>query len=347
MRITNRQLTGNYLFNANKTMEKLSEQFQKLESGRAYTRISDNVPMGKKALQARTAMYRNEQYQKNAAAASEQMTAAENALTAINDQIQNVRSLVEKALNGPNTDETSREIFKTTLGETKEAITGALNTQYMDKYILGGTTGSIPFVASDNGELLYNGTKVSEIVSQNGIYLDGSGNEVQLSKDTYVDIGMGLKLEGDSFDENTVFKMSFSGIEWTGYGSSEITYEDADGVEYTETVSNNMFDILTEMQKALDDNDSDRLGALNDHLNKQYDSLLTGIAKLGTKTNYLESIQTKLKDENASLAITQQELEGVNDSEEITRLSEYNYAWMLTLKFGSQIIPQSLMDYLR
>lgn len=347
MRITNRQMVGNYLFNSNKNLEKLSEQYEKLESGRGFTKISQNVATGKKALKARTAVYRNEQYQNNAAAAAEQMTAAENGMNAINDQIQTVMSVVEKALNGPNTDPSSREIFIATLEETKEAVLGGLNTRHMDKYILGGTTGSVPFTVSDGGELLFNGSKVSEIVSQDGIYVDADGNEVQLSKDTYVDIGMGLALNGDSYDEKTVFKMSFSGIEWTGFGTSDIEYTDLDGNTYTETVSNNMFDILTEMQSALEDNDTDRLGALNDLLNDQYDNLLTGIAKLGTKANYLESIKTKLKDESASLAVVQQDLEGITDAEEITVMNEYNYAWLLTLKFGSEIIPQSLMDYLR
>lgn len=347
MRVTARQVTNSYIFNTNKNYGKVAEQFEKLQTGRGYTRLSQNIPSGKKALKIRTAIYRNEQYKKNASAANEQITAAEESLTGINEQIQNVKALAEKALNGTNTDETSRKIFQSTLEETKNAICDGLNVKYLDKYILGGTNGNKPFSVSEDGNLTYNGVDVSKITLQDGVYTDANGNPVEMSEDTYIDIGLGLKLNGDTFDEKTVFKMSFSGLEWTGHGSSDITYKNADGAEVTETVSNNVFDLLTQMQSALADNNTQKLGALSDKLDKQYDNLLTGISTLGTRSAYLESVQTKLGDEATNLETYIKDYEGINDGEEITRLEEYNYAWLLTLKFGSQILPQSLMDYIK
>lgn len=320
---------------------------EKLETGRGYTRLSDNISQGKKALKIRTAIYRNEQYIKNAQAANEQILAAERGLTNINDQVQNVLALAEKALNGTNQDETSRKIFQATLEETKGAITDGLNTKYLDKFILGGTNGERPYTVSADGELMLNGTKVSEITLQDGKFVDTQGNQVEKSGETFVDVGLGLKLNGDTFDEKTVFKMSFSGLEWTGSSTSDLTYKDADGNDVTETISNNLYDILTQMQSALADNNTQKLGALSDKLNKQYDNVLTGISTLGTRSAYLESVQTKLGDEGTDLAISAKEHEGINDATEISRMQEYNYAWMLTLKFGSQILPQSLMDYIR
>ena len=349
MRITSRQMTNTYLFNANNTMSRYAEQFEKLETGRGFDRLSQNVSLGKKALRNRTAIYRNAQYSANVAAAREQMSAAENALMTINEQVQNVSSLAEKALNGTNTDPTSRAIFEESLEETKRGLVDNMNSLYMDKYILGGTNGETPYTVSDDGELLYNGIKASEIVKTDGKYYDASGAQVDLSGDTYVDIGLGLKLkpDGESFDENSVFKMSFPGLEWTGYGTSEITYEDKDGVEKTETVSNNMYDILTKMQEALKDNDTERLGALRDHLENGYDDLLVGIANLGTRSAFLEAKGERLEDEATDLEIIRKNTEGINDTDEITKMQEYNYSWLLTLKFGSQILPQSLMDYIR
>lgn len=349
MRITSKQMTSKYIFNANNTMSRYAEQFEKLETGRGFDRLSQNVSLGKKALRNRTAIYRNAQYSANVASAQEQMSAAENALTSINDQVQNVSALAEKALNGTNTDPTSREIFRTSLEETKRGMVDNLNSLYLDKYILGGTNGETPYTVSDDGELLYNGTPAADITSENGKYFDADGNPVELSGTTYVDIGLGLKLkpDGESFDENSVFKMSFPGLEWTGYGTSDITYEDKDGVEVTETVSNNMYDILTEMQSALEDNDSERLGALRDHLEDQYDNLLTGIANLGTRSAFLNEKATRLQDEATDLEIIRKNTEGINDTDEITKMQEYSYSWLLTLKFGSQILPQSLMDYIR
>ena len=349
MRITSKQMTNTYLYNANNTMSKYAEQFEKLETGRGFTRLSQNVSMGKKALRARTAIYRNEQYKANVEAAREQMTAAENALMTINEQVQNVSALAEKAMNGTNTDPTSRAIFEESLQETKRGLVDNMNSLYMDKYILGGTNGEMPYTTTDDGQLLYNGIKASEITHTDGKFFDAEGNQVDLSGDTYVDIGLGLRLkpDGESFDENSAFKMSFPGLEWTGYGTSEMTYEDASGVEVTETVSNNMYDILTQMQKALETNDTERLGALRDHLDDQFENLLVGIANLGTRSQFLEAKSEKLDDEATALEITRANTEGINDTEEITKMQEYNYSWLLTLKFGSQILPQSLMDYIR
>ena len=132
MRVTARQVTNSYIFNTNKNYGKVAEQFEKLQTGRGYTRLSQNIPSGKKALKIRTAIYRNEQYKKNASAANEQITAAEESLTGINEQIQNVKALAEKALNGTNTDETSRKIFQSTLEETKNAICDGLNVKYLE-----------------------------------------------------------------------------------------------------------------------------------------------------------------------------------------------------------------------
>ena len=98
MRITSKQMTSKYIFNANNTMSRYAEQFEKLETGRGFDRLSQNVSLGKKALRNRTAIYRNAQYSANVASAQEQMSAAENALTSINDQVQNVSALAEKAL---------------------------------------------------------------------------------------------------------------------------------------------------------------------------------------------------------------------------------------------------------
>lgn len=348
MRITNNQLTSNYLFNANRTLEKLTEQHEKCETGRAFKRISQNVSAGKKALQARTAMYRNEQYQKNVSAASEQMTTAEASLTSINDQLQNVKSLCLKAVNGPNTDDTSRDIFAATLNETKASILDDINAQHVDKYIFGGTNNKeIPFTVDDEGDICFNGTKLDDLTCTDGVYFDKDGNEVPMSGDTYVDIGKGLRMNGDTFDKNSAFKISFQGAEWTGYGKSEMSYTDKDGNEVTEEVSNNVYQILTQMQNALENNDTERLSALNDHLDKQFDHLLTGIAELGVKSKTLETTKSKLEDENDSIAQMQQDIEGINDTDEIVKLEEYNYAWALTLKFGSTVLPNSLMDYIK
>lgn len=348
MRITNRQLTTNYLYNANNNLEGLSKQQEKLETGRAFTRISQNVPSAKKALQARTEMYRNEQYQRNVDAAISQYAAAEESLTEINDQIQEINALVVKASSGTNNDETSRAIFSKTIGEVKEAVFTSLNSSNLDKYVLGGTNNkSIPYTIDGDGNLCFNGVNVDDISKSDGVYFDDNGDEVPLSKTTYVDIGLGLRMRGDNFAEETAFQMTFSGIEWTGYGIDTIEYTDKDGNEVSEDVSNNVYQIMSDMQDALEDNDMGRLGALNDHLKAQYENILKGIAELGVKSKRLETTKSELDDKNVRITEMQKNFEGIEDTDEIVKMEEYSYSWQLTLKFGGNLLPQSLMDYIR
>lgn len=349
MRITNRQLTSTYLYNANKSLENYSKQNEKIASGRAFTRISENVSVSKKALQTRLASYRNEQYQENVDGALEQVTTAETSLMTINDQVQSVQEMALRAVNGTNTDETTREVFIATLEETKEGMLNSLNQKHLDKYILGGTNNrEVPFRTDEDGNLLFNGVNVDDItMDENGRYIDAKGEEVQLSRDTYIDIGYGLTMNGDSFDETSVIKISFSGVKWTGHGMGEITYTDKEGYEVTEEVPNNVFQIINEMQDALAENDTERLGALNSHLTEQYDNLLTGIAELGVKSNRLETAKSKLQDEAVNLDGMQQNYEGIEDTDEIVLMEEYKYSWLLTLQFGSSVLPQSLMEYVR
>lgn len=347
MRITNRQLTTTYLYNTNKNLEKYAEQNEKIFTGRAYNRISQNVSTAKKALQTRTEYYRNEQYQENVDFALEQISTAESSLMAINDQMQNVESLALRAVHGTNTDETSREIFMATLEETKEGFLDSINAVHLDKYILGGTNNrEIPFKTDADGNLMFNGINVDDIKEIDGTFFDADGKEVPLSRDTYIDIGLGLKMNGENFDTDSAFRISFSGVKWTGYGTSEITYTDKEGYEVTEEVSNNMYQIMSDMQKCLEENDMERLSALTGHFSEQYDELLTGIAELGVKANHLEEVKTQLDNEEVSIEGMHKEYEGIDDTTEIVALEEYNYAWMLTLKFGGNILPQSLMDYI-
>ncbi len=125
-----------------------------------------------------------------------------------------------------------------------------------------------------------------------------------------------------------------------------MTYEDKDGNEITETVPNNVYQIISEMEDSLTAGNRERLSALNDHLTKAYDNLMKNVSDLGVKCNYLETMQAKYEDEGNSIAEMQTDLEGIKDADEIINLGEYKYSWQLTLQFGSSILPQTLMSYL-
>lgn len=346
MRVTTSYLTRNYLNNANKVLKAYNASNERLTSGRAFTRVSQNISGGKKALTIRTQIYQNAQYQKNVETVSEELDVVESSLMAIQEVLQTAGETAIRANGVQNAD--SKATLAAALGGLKETVIQTANSSYVNKNVLGGTnTGDLPFAVDDNGRLLFNGSRVDSITQQDDLFYDQNGEVVEMSSDVYVDIGLGIRMNGDVIDDRSVYKVSFSGLEALGYGSTDLTYTDKEGNEQTVTASNNVYDLLTQMQDAILEDDMAKLGKLNDHLTDGLDNVLSTISEIGIKQSYLETKLAILQDEEVSLATQQSELEGVDDTEEIIKYNEYKYSWMLTLQFGSNVLPQSLMDFIQ
>ncbi len=348
MRITNNRITRNYLFNANRNLQYYNDSSNKLTTGRAFTRVSENVSGGKKAMRLRTQLYQNAQFQKNVSAANEKLTIAEQSLREMSDIITSIKEQAQRG--GGVVDDDSMDILASTVDEFKATMLQYANCTYVDEYVFGGTNAkTAPFTADANGALMYNGTVVSDIVKNNaGNFVDQDGNAVEFSEKIYIDIGLGMvNLEEGKIDVQSAYDTSFSGLDCLGFGTSEFTYKNNDGVEVTEEFPNNIYDIATEISKALRDKDTQKLSALTDRMSEAHNNLLKNVADLGVRTQYLERTLTQLKDEEVNIQTMQTELEGINDTEEIVKMNEYKYAWMLTLQFGGNLLPQSLMDFLK
>ncbi|GHU53084.1 hypothetical protein FACS1894132_04270 [Clostridia bacterium] len=122
---------------------------------------------------------------------------------------------------------------------------------------------------------------------------------------------------------------------------------------YTSTFINDEGDEITtsystfDMYQAIKIYNDVQLAVADTHLVKQTDKVIRQIADIGIRDKYLETNLERLENEELTLQDLQQKVEGINDAEEITKLEMNEYAWTLTLKFGSRFLPQSLMDYIR
>ena len=348
MRITNNRITRNYLFNANRNLSLYNESSNKLTTGRAFTRVSENVSGGKKAMKLRTQYYQNAQFQKNISQANEKLTIAEQSLRDVSDIITNIQEQARRS--GGVANEDSRGILASAVSELKATVLQYSNSTYVEEYVFGGTNATTaPFTVNENGEMMFNNSVVSGVTKNAvGEFINADGNVVDFSEKMYIDIGLGMvNLPEGGIDNNSAYDVSFSGLDCFGFGTTEVTYTNKDGVEVTENVSNNIYDIATEISKALNNDDVERVLALNDHLSNAHNNLLKNVADLGVRTQYLERTLTKLKDEEVNIQTMQSDTEGISDTEEIVKMNEYKYAWMLTLQFGGNLLPQSLMDFIK
>lgn len=351
VRITQGTTNRSYLKNLNNAQYAMNNSMEKIETGRAFTKVSEDVPRGIKAISIRERLYHNEQMQDNVNTAIEQLTVAETSVMQINDIASTVQSEMFKALNTP-TLEAGKETFLSFLEGAKDELLRLANTRYNNKFAMGGLgVETVPFKSNSDGKLEFNGTPVSEITRRDsdGQYYSGSDGKtpVKYSGNSYIDIGLDIGMSGGAVNPKTAFKISVDGIDILGRGESELSYEDITGSDKTEVVSNNLYDMMTDMQEAIRNSDIDKLALLTNHFKKQSEEVITGASELGVRSKYLETTLSRLEVENTSLQKMQLDTEGVDDATEITKFKGYQNSWNLVLQFGGNVVPKSLMDYIR
>lgn len=347
MRVTESSINRNYLNNLNRSLRNLNASGQRLSSGRAFTKMSENVSGGARALSIRTQLYKNEQVQQNVKTVSEQLNIAETNLTSISDMLSSVNEQTYSALNGTKA-QPELDIYANIFDTIKEQLLQFSNCTYDDKYVFGSTSNrQAPFSIDGDGNICYVGIKINDIHKVDGKYVHGPDDEVvPYSQDVYIDIGSSVDFSTGNLNTRTAFNTTVSGLASFGYGTSEITYNDSDGNEVTETISNNIYELLGEMSKALTDGDRNRLSALAVKMEDATNTVITARSDIGVRDNFLSRSLSRLESEEYTLTEIQTNLEYIKDSDEIILNQSLEYSWLLTLQYGSKILPQSLMDYI-
>lgn len=343
MRIANSMMTRNYLLNLNNNLSALNDSSTRLQTGREFTKMSDNVSDGSRALNVRTQLYKNEQLQNNIEKTSESLSVAETNMMTIEDILNSVHEQTIRAANG--TMESASHIYEINFASIKNQIVEFANCKYNDTYVLGGTNNQTPPFEVVDGELQYNGVNVNDVTKDDGVFM-ANGEKVPYSDSIYMDIGLGLSVKNGIVDPRSAMNMSVSGLDALGYGTTELTYQDREGTYHTVEAPNNAYELINDMEKCLADKDFDKLVALNEHLRKTVDNLVTEIADVGVRSKYLDNHLGRMGDEEFCLTEIQSNLEFVEDTDELITQKTLEYSWMLTLQYGGKVIPQSLMDYM-
>jgi len=346
MRITMNSMNRRYLTNVNKNLSDVASSNNKIASGRAFTKMSENVTKGTRALGIRSQLYRNEQIQSNAKTVREQFTVAEDNLTAVNDVLQTVHGKVIAALNGTNSQQ-ELDIYANEFDTLREGIMQFSNCTYDDKYIFGGTNDAgQPYTLAEDGALLFNGVPVSEITEEGGVFYQADGSVVPYSEDIYLDCGLGMRFSNGQIDTRTVLNSSVSGLRSMGCGTTELVYEQ-DGEEVAFEAPNNVYELIGSICDALEDGDMELLGALSDHLDAAMNNTVTSITDIGVRYQFVENNIARLETEHLGLTEMKGDLEGICDTDGIMNNECYVCGHPRKLQFGSQVVPQSLMDYIR
>jgi flagellar hook-associated protein 3 FlgL len=358
LRITQNMITRNYLNGINFSQENIAKANQRITSSRRFTRISENLADGSRALKVRKQLAVIRQQKADVRDAQGLIASAESNLQSINSVLHTAH---EKALRGKNDPLMSvRNEIGQEIDNLKDQILQFMNTQYAGKFVMGSANNrSAPYQVDANGVLTFNGVPVDDIQmnAATGKYeydSDGAGTmkEIPYDKEIYIDLGMGLSFDGGGeVDERSAFLVSFNGLDILGYGTE--TYTLADGT--TQDIPNNIYNLMEDIVDMFRGEDGqgnpvtyneEIMGTMLDKLEKERENMFLNITDLGNRDNFLERTVNHLESDEEILTGTRSELEGVDDAGESIRLSMYQYSWLATLKMGAKLLPQSLMDYL-
>lgn len=340
MRVVDRATSRNYMKYLNQAKTAFAETNERIANGRRFTAMSEDVSAGTRVLRARTDMNKVETQLDNIKSIQSELSTTEDSMTSINDVLSSV--VGEKllaAMDDPK-GESGRTALANEISSLRQEILQFANTKFSTRYLFGGSNSSrnAPFSTGTDGKLLYNGVDVSQVQRRadgSFFYLDaGEEKDIELDEKVYLDIGLGIQMNGTTTDPNTALQVSYSGLEILGFGTDE------DGEP------NNIFNILVDVEQNIRFFDKEKLGDLHAQLTEASDRFRANLTNIGAKTKMLESMQSRLEKTQDSYKTKIKDLMGVDDAEEATNQTMNDFVLKAVLQMGANLLPVSLMDFL-
>ena len=193
MKISTSQMFDNSVTQMNRQQAKVAEMQAKLASGKQLINASDDAEKSNVIQRLKSAMSRNDMYEKTLDRADNRLAAEESALISAENILQRIRQL---AVSG-NTDTLSiseKEIIAGEINSLSEELLSLANTKDANgNYVFAGSSvDSEAFALDDNGVVVYQGDKTQtsvDVSDQRSLVLNRPGDEVFISVDRLADNG--------------------------------------------------------------------------------------------------------------------------------------------------------------
>ena len=349
MRITNRMMTNKYIRNANTLATDLDKLNQQVSSGRKFSRASEDTAAAVKAYRLREDLSKGEGYQSNIMHAKSYIANAESTLMNVQAITIEAKGKIVQALNSTNSQD-ERHIIATEIRNIRDQLLQALNSSDSGEQIFGGSNRqNNPFTLDASGRLVYNDpTNSATLAAASPAELTKFNSDAQ-----YVDIGLNPEFDGTGkVISSTVFSYSVPGTQIMKGGESTVTLKDGS----TMTISNNLYDILTDLVTELDKPDSalnpddaynnDKADAIYGKFNESSGAIVTNLTNLGSQSSYLDFSKKRLDTLTITMQEKQVDTEGIDPKKVIIDFKSQQLAYETALKMGSQILKQSIFDYM-
>ena len=151
IRVTQSMMTRGFLINLNGGMQRMDKLQEKLYTGKAINRLSDDPLNLQTLLRIDTTQNETEQYMENINYMLGVHASTESALNTIVDVLSNMRTLMTKALNDTNTAD-ERVVMALEVSSMLEHLIEVGNAEYSGTFIFAGTDFiHRPFILTDDG----------------------------------------------------------------------------------------------------------------------------------------------------------------------------------------------------
>lgn len=362
MRITTNAMLYNYQNNLMNNTNLMNNAMNKIMTQRQFNSYATNPAAATRAFKIHSSLNAVQaQYANNQTVTSKFETAWSNiqsTLDDLTDEMGKVPAL--KGLNGTNALEDLQSQAKVLRGAA-EGIIQSMNAKYDDDYIFAGSDNqNPPFAIDDDGFITYRGIQIDNPDTLKNDYIAPDGkpvpnpdnpgknytNEEMLKKwaeddPLFVDVGLGFALDDQGkVIESTAFDSAISGIDILGYGVDEETQ-----------LPKNIASIMLRLADVFDDYDDgadrERAEALVDAFNTSQKSVIQKHDELDVQVGFLNTNEMQLDSNFAALNEERVSLEMVDPADAITELMWAQTCYSAALQVGTNVIPQSLMDYLK
>ena len=342
-RITSNAMMKNYKSNLMKSTNVLYNSMTQVMTQRKFNSYAEDPAAATQAFQLRRSAWRTESQIENSQTVTHKFNTAYEAVDSIYETVTTItKDETLRALNDPTGG--GRKSLGILLDQRAEDLVQSLNAKYGDNFIFAGNDGeNVPFSWDEaTGQLLYRGVNVN---AEEGTE-DYEKLKQMMKVTTYVDLGMGLQEDASgNIISTSAFNSALSGLSITGFGVDE------------EGLPNNVVSIVKELSDILgrcdeDGNwasteDQERAVALQKKLDTSLGDITSQHTELSTKVSFLNTNEERLKSTADTLNTQIVGVENVDMADAITAMSYAQYCYNAALRVGTNILSQSLIDYMR
>ena len=359
-----------YRYNLQHSFSSMDKAMNQVMSGRYFNSFAEDPVSAARSFQLRRSYTRNTTQSEMNSEIVHKFDVAWQTLDRVEEATDTVsgNSSVYAVLVGKNDpDASGRNALGQQLCGLADTITQAMNNRYSDDYVFSGADGTtVPFTWETRGDgtrqLCYRGIPVDAAGVPAGQTADPDpalqkaqqeALEYMAGEKKYADIGVGFKEEDGQLVRSSVFNMALQGINFLGYGTTEVTGES--GTTYH--LPNNVASIVDRMGKIFQncdpvdghwasDEEKEEFQLLAEKLEESAANLKNKRTELDTQTGFLKNNQTQLDTLSDELNAQITDLERPDEVESITSFIFAKYTYGTALKVGNSVLGQSLMDYL-